>query len=301
MEEKKIGVLDKFTIKDIESLTDIKAHTLRVWEQRYDFLKPKRTDTNIRFFDTSDLKLLLNIALLNKNGYRISDIAKMTPEEMSRKITRIATQDFEADSQIKSLTYTMLDLNEDEFEQIVEVNIEKMGFEACMLQVLFPFLNNIGILWMAGTITPAHEHFISNLIRRKIIVATDSQKVKTMESCKRFLLFLPENEFHELGLLFSNYLIRSRGHKAVYLGQSVPMSDLPQIKEIYKPDYFYCVATTTPSDMTIQEYVDGLKKTLPEEEIWLSGREVITKNPTMPDKFRVIMDFQEVIREIEKL
>lgn len=301
MEEKKIGVLDKFTIKDIESLTDIKAHTLRVWEQRYDFLKPKRTDTNIRFFDTSDLKLLLNIALLNKNGYRISDIAKMTPEEMSRKITRIATQDFEADSQIKSLTYTMLDLNEDEFEQIVEVNIEKLGFEACMLQVLFPFLNNIGILWMAGTITPAHEHFISNLIRRKIIVATDSQKVKTMASCKRFLLFLPENEFHELGLLFSNYLIRSRGHKAVYLGQSVPMSDLPQIKEIYKPDYFYCVATTTPSDMNIQEYVDGLKKTLPDEEIWLSGREVITKNPTMPDKFRVIMDFQEVIREIEKL
>lgn len=301
MEEKKIGVLDKFTIKDIESLTDIKAHTLRVWEQRYDFLKPKRTDTNIRFFDTSDLKLLLNIALLNKNGYRISDIAKMTPEEMSRKITRIATQDFEADSQIKSLTYTMLDLNEDEFEQIVEVNIEKMGFEACMLHVLFPFLNNIGILWMAGTITPAHEHFISNLIRRKIIVATDSQKVKTMASCKRFLLFLPENEFHELGLLFSNYLIRSRGHKAVYLGQSVPMSDLPQIREIYKPDYFYCVATTTPSDMTIQEYVDGLKKTLPEEEIWLSGREVITKSPAMPDKFRVIMDFQEVIREIEKL
>jgi DNA-binding transcriptional MerR regulator len=301
MERENFRALERFTIKDIEVLTDIKAHTLRIWEQRYDIIRPKRTDTNIRYYDADDLKLLLNISVLNQHGVKISSIAEMSKDDIGRKVAAITLNNFESDHQIKAMVYTMLDLNEDQFEKIVMTNILQKGFEACMIDVIFPFMSNVGILWLSGSITPAHEHFISNIIRQKLIVAIDGQVRHKNEWGKKFVLYLPENEYHELGLLFSSYLIKARGHHVVYLGQSVPVLDLPVIAKAYQPDYFFTAVTTSFPKGTVQDYVNEVHKLVPDVPFLFSGREVIHKNPEFPTGSRLIKDFNQLVEMFKDL
>ena len=293
--------LERFTIKDIEVLTDIKAHTLRIWEQRYQIIRPKRTETNIRYYDADDLKMLLNISVLNQQGIKISAIAEMSAEDISRKVAAITLNNFDADHQIKSMVYSMLDLNEDQFEKIVMTNILQKGFEQCMIDVIFPFLSNVGILWQSGSITPAHEHFISNIVRQKLIVAIDGQVRHVNEWGKKFVLYLPENEFHELGLLFSYYLIKARGHQVVYLGQSVPINDLPIIASTYNPDYFFCAVTTSFTKGTTQDYVDEVIQLVPNISFCFTGREMIMKKPNLLQNSQLFKDFNHLLSFLKEL
>ncbi|MFO7826254.1 MAG: MerR family transcriptional regulator, partial [Cyclobacterium sp.] len=184
--------MSSYSIKDLEQLSGIKAHTLRVWEQRYNLLKPKRTETNIRFYDDEDLKLILNVALLNDNGFKISKIAKMSLADMKSEVLKLTERSFAYDDQIHSLIITMVELDEERFEKIISTNILKIGFELTMLHIIYPFLSKIGILWQTGSIHPGQEHFISNLVRQKLIVAIDGQMYTG--GGKKFLLFLPEGE-----------------------------------------------------------------------------------------------------------
>lgn len=236
--------MNDFTIKDLENLSGIKAHTIRMWEQRYNFLKPKRTDTNIRFYSNDELKKLLNIALLNKYGYKLCHIDQMDPGEICAKVLSLKDNQAMQERVVNELVRDMIDLDTDRFEATLNHFIQDNDMEKTIREIVFPFLERIGILWQTGHIMPAQEHFVSNIIRQKLIVAID--KVEPADpSSKKAVLFLPEGEHHELGLLFLYYLLKRKGIKVIYLGANVPMSDVENVIEVIKPDMAFIHLTSS--------------------------------------------------------
>ena len=267
--------MSNYSIRDLEQLSGIKAHTLRIWEQRYNIIAPKRTDTNIRLYDDQDLKLVLNISLLKEHGYKISEISKLSLDEMNGEVLAIADRKLNYPDQIHALTLSMIDLDEDRFEKIVGTNFLQFGFENTMINIIYPFLSRIGTLWTTGSIGSAQEHFITHLIRQKIIVAIDGQVVKNRLDSKRFMLYLPEGELHEINLLFASYLIRARNHRVIYLGQTLPFQELVFAYEVHKPDYIFTAITSSPPNDEIQSYVTRLCKQFPNCHLLLTGYQVI--------------------------
>jgi MerR family transcriptional regulator, light-induced transcriptional regulator len=288
-----------YSIKDLEQLSGIKAHTLRIWEQRYSLLSPKRTDTNIRYYDDDDLKLILNVALLNDNGYKISKIAKMDIAEIREEVVKLTERTLTHDDQIHALTISMIEMEEERFDKVLSTNILKIGFEQTMLNIVYPFMSKIGVLWQTGAINPAQEHFISNLVRQKLIVAIDGQVYQG--GGKKFLLFLPEGELHEISLLFAAYLIKLKGHKVIYLGQSTPRADLELVYKMHKPDYLMTVITTAPSADQVQEYIDNLASMYQESEIILSGYQIIGQDLRFPKNVKTMNYIREIKEYIEEM
>lgn len=292
--------MSTYSIKDLEQLSGIKAHTLRIWEQRYNLLSPKRTDTNIRFYDDDDLKLILNVALLNDNGFKISKIAGMTFLEMKEEVVRLTEKNLTYDDQIHALTICMIEMDEDRFEKVLSTNILKIGFEQTMLNIIYPFLSKIGVLWQTGAINPAQEHFISNLVRQKLIVAIDGQIYKG--GGKKFLLYLPEGELHEISLLFATFLIKSKGHKVVYLGQNTPKEDLKLVYKLHNPEYLMTVITTSPNSQEVQCYIDNLSSLFKDSQIIISGYQIVGQDLRMPKNVKAlhyIRQIKEYLEEIE--
>jgi len=291
--------MSKYSIKDLEKLSGIKAHTVRIWEQRYKLLNPKRTDTNIRFYDDDDLKLILNVALLNENGLKISKIAKMTGEEMKAEVLQMTERSFAYDDQINSLVLAMVEFNEERFEKIVATNILKIGFEQTMLNIIYPFLSKIGVLWQTGSIHPGQEHFISNLVRQKLLVAIDGQ-VFTGEGSK-FLLFLPEGELHEISLLFTSYLLKANGHKVIYLGQNTPDEDLNNVYKVHNPDFLVTAITTNPSSEFVEGYLQSLGKRFPKSTIIASGYQILGQHLNLPSNILLMHYLKEIKEYINQL
>lgn len=288
-----------FSIKDLEHLSGIKAHTLRIWEQRYELISPKRTNTNIRYYDDVDLKLVLNVALLKDNGIKISKIAEMSPSEMQKEVIKLTESKFNYPEQIHALTISMVDLDEDRFEKIMSTNILKLGFENTMIHVIYPFLTKIGILWQTGSINPAQEHFISNLIRQKLIVAIDNQYVPQNTRSKKYVLYLPEGELHEISLLFADYIIKSRQNKSIYLGQSLPLHDLIEVCNTHVPEYIISIITSTPGSSEIQQYINTIAEKFKYAEILLSGFQVIGQDLKLPANVAIFNRINELIEFVD--
>jgi DNA-binding transcriptional MerR regulator len=234
----------KYSISDIEGLIGIKAHTIRAWEIRYNLVPPKRTPTNIRYYDEEDLKMLLNIVALNENGYKISKIAQMSKKKIADLVLQLKTDWGNESVQLINLSNATIKFDEAAFSKILSSCISELGLTKTMDQVLFPFMKKIGMLWQIGAIDPSHEHFAANLIRDRLIVEIDRVDKPKAKKAKRFLLFLPEAEIHETGLLFARYLLKSCGHETLYLGQGTPVTDLNKVIESYKPDYGFVVFTS---------------------------------------------------------
>lgn len=287
--------MSTYSIKDIEQLSGIKAHTIRIWEQRYNFLKPKRTDTNIRFYDDHDLKLILNISLLKDHGHKISKISKMAYADLSKEVQKITDKRSDQSEQIQALTLAMLDLDEERFEKIVSTNILRSGFEKTILSVISPFFTRIGVLWQTGAITPAHEHFISNLIRQKIIVAIDGQLGANTATHETFMLFLPEGELHEITLLFSSYIIKSKSHKVIYLGQNLPFSDLKEVYSVHNPRYLVSVFTSYPQSDKVQQYIYKLSDSFKESIILLSGFQLVGNDYDYPENVKILNKLEDLV------
>ncbi|MFM7586506.1 MAG: MerR family transcriptional regulator, partial [Bacteroidota bacterium] len=264
--------VNQFSIKDMEVLSGVKAHTIRMWEQRFLMFEPRRTPGNIRYYNDSDLKKLLNLSFLTQQGYKVSVLARMSEEELSRRVVDLSLTCTGVESRIQSLTMHMLQLNELGFTQLLSVFIKESGLERVMLDIVFPFFRAIGFMWQTGTITPAHEHFITHLIRQKLIVSIDQMDYVQQEAAKKYLLFLPEGEFHELGLLFAHYVIRSRGHETIYLGANVPYADLKTVYSTYKPQLILCILTSAQVDLTASEYLNQLSSDFPKAQIMASGK-----------------------------
>uniref|UniRef100_UPI0040486B7C MerR family transcriptional regulator n=1 Tax=Algoriphagus sp. TaxID=1872435 RepID=UPI0040486B7C len=291
--------MSTYSIKDLEQLSGIKAHTLRIWEQRYNLLQPKRTDTNIRFYDDDDLKLILNVALLNDNGVKISKIASMSPNELREEVMKLTERSLTHDDQIHALTICMIEMDEERFDKILSTNILKLGFEQTMLNVIYPFMSKIGVLWQTGAINPAQEHFISNLVRQKLIVAIDGQIPQ--QGGKKFLLFLPEGELHEISILFASYLIKSKGHKVIYLGQSTPNDDLLSVFKLHQPEYLLTGITTSPSSEYVQEYINALADRFASAQILVTGYQVLGQDLRFPEnvsQMSYIRDIKDLLEEL---
>ncbi|MBC7566006.1 MAG: MerR family transcriptional regulator [Pedobacter sp.] len=236
--------MKNFSISDIEALIGIKAHTIRAWETRYNIVPPKRTATNIRYYGEEELKMLLNVVALNENGYKISKIAKMSHNQIHNLVTQLKT-DWKNDSmQMLHLSNATLEYDEKQFSDILSGCVAEMGLIKTMDLVLYPFMKKVGMLWQTGTIDPSHEHFASNLIRERMIVEIDKLDMPVKDDAKRFILFLPEGEMHETGLLFTRYLLKKCGHEMLYLGSEIPYSDLKKVVASYKPEYAFITLTS---------------------------------------------------------
>jgi len=283
-----------YSIKDIEQLSGIKAHTLRIWEQRYNFIRPKRTDTNIRYYDDDDLKLVLNIALLKDNGLKISRICEMQGDELKLEVKTLMEKKLGFPDQIQGLTLSMLELDEERFEKILSTNILQIGFERTMINLINPFFQKIGILWQTGAIKPAQEHFISNLIRQKIIVAIDGQ-INSSNYNKKYILYLPQNELHEITLLFSNYIAKNRNNKVIYLGQNVPHSDLVDIYKDHNPDILLTVLTSSPPQHDVQSYIYKISESFRNSTILISGHQVVGQDLDIPSNIVLLNKLQDFI------
>lgn len=268
--------MNDFTIRDLENLSGIKAHTIRIWEQRYSFLRPKRTETNIRYYSNEELKVILNVALLNKYGYKISQIDRMTEPELKQKVLSLNSAEAVQDRVINELIQAMIDMNMEQFEQSLEGFIFTRGIDKTITQIIFPFLERVGILWMTGHIVPAQEHLVSNVIRQKLIVGIDGI-VSHVRVNKTILLFLPEGEHHELGILYMYYLLRARGVKALYLGADVPFKDLEFVVRLKQPDYVYTHLTTRPRYFNLEKFLDRFSTLLPGTQLVISGNKVISQ------------------------
>lgn len=288
--------MNAFTIKDLENLSGIKAHTLRIWEQRYHFIKPSRTQTNIRYYSNEDLKTILNIALLNKNGYKISHIDKLNEAEINQKLLSLSQQEAQEERIVNELVKHMIDLNTEDFEKTLSGYIHENGIELTITKIIFSYLEKIGILWLTNHINPAQEHLVTNIIRQKIILGIEG--TSTPEKTKKtVLLFLPEAEYHEIGLLFMYYLLKNRGINVIYLGSNVPLNDVAFVVKVKNPDYLFCHITRPAGNFNFEKFLSGLSVHFCETPCIISGRlaQNYQKKITPPILFKrnieEVMDF----------
>lgn len=288
-----------YSIKDLEHLSGIKAHTIRIWEQRYELFSPQRTSTNIRYYDDDDLKLILNIASLRNHGYKISKIVAMPSDLRQEEVMKISEEDQTHEDQLSILTLAMIDMDEEAFCSALEKNIERAGFEKTMTEVIYPFMRKIGILWLTNSINPAQEHFISHLVRQKVIAATDMMRMN--ENGPLFLLFLPEGELHELGLLFANYLLRKRGLRTVFFGQTVPLEALEEVYHKLNPEYILTSMTTKPETGEVQKYITRLSKKFRDSQILITGNRVVGQPLEVSNNMKVMNQFEDLMTLIPQL
>lgn len=262
-----------YSIKDLEKLSGVKAHTLRIWEKRYNIVQPKRTATNIRYYLDDDLKNILNIALLNRNGIKISKIAMMEPSDIAKKVAEITEVDESFEGQLDSLTISLIELNEDKFIKLINKNIEQQGFINTMLDVVYPLLDKLAVMWLSGSIKSIHEKFVSRLIKRKCLVEIDKLETTRKET---FMIFLPENESNELSLLFLHYLIRKNGFQVINAGVSVQAHELLEVKQLRDVDYIYTIINDAPSDQELNNYLRLLQQTFNNTQFILSGLKILS-------------------------
>jgi MerR family transcriptional regulator, light-induced transcriptional regulator len=284
--------MQTFSIRDIENLSGIKAHTIRVWEQRYGLIMPGRKESRHREYTNEDLKQILRVSFLYHQGYKISKIARMSKEEI---ITLSLQYDSHSSIEVfvNQLIEAALDFDEESFETVIDTLILKWGFENAFLNVVYPFLKKIGMLWMTGNILPAQEHFSSNLIRKKIIINIDGLTNVTDAESEIMLLFTPKGEFHEIPLLLSHYFLKKNGFRLLYLGINTSIEVLANYVESnpFFKLYFHMLTNFTDKDPDF--YLKELAAAFPGKQIFASGP-VFHENLNYPDQVKIIHSFREL-------
>lgn len=272
-----------------------------MWEKRYKFLTPERTLTNIRFYSDQDLRSFLNISILNRNGYKISHIVKMKPAEINEKILEITENVHDFENQIETLVVAMSELDEMKFDKILTTSILKLGLENTVTQIIYPFFEKIGVLWQIGTINPGQEHFVSSLIRQKLIIAIDGQYDSLASDAKLFLLFLPNGEYHEIGLLYSHYLIKKSGFRVIYLSQNVPFEDLREVAQMKPPDYLFTSFTSFITEEDLKAYINNLSAAFPDKTIFVSGFQIREYSLALPENVKQISSSDNLLATLQSL
>ena len=271
------NVKQSFSIRDLENLSGIKSHTIRIWEKRYGLLSPERTDTNIRTYDLSNLQKLLNVTLLYNNGLKISKIAKIPEADIPLRVRELVAKNSAKNHAINAFKLAMMNFDHAMFQKTYNSLLTERSFRDIFWEVFIPLLEELGLLWQTNTIGPAHEHFITNLIKQKIYTSTEKlQAIEPTKDDNIFVLFLPENEIHEIGLLFINYEILLRGYKTIFLGQTMPVEYLDDLEKYYDNLIYLSYFTVAPSKDKIEKYIKGFTKKLTEgnSKFWILGRQV---------------------------
>lgn len=297
------NVKKKFSIRDLENLSGIKAHTIRIWEKRYDLLSPERTSTNIRTYSLSSLQKLLNITLLYNNGYKISKIAKIPVQNIPLMVREIVAKNSVKSHAISAFKLAMINFDQTLFMGTYNGLLTEKSFREIFKEIFIPLLNELGMLWQTDTISPAHEHFITNLIKQKILINTEKlQHLEPTKIDKVFVPFLPDNEIHEIGLLYINYEIVLRGYKSIYLGQTVPLENLKEVMDYFENLYFVSYFTVAPTKDDINKYISDFTKIVKEYSninLWVLGRQVQFINEKKLPSF--VKTFTSIDQIIERM
>ncbi|MGJ8744627.1 MerR family transcriptional regulator [Polaribacter sp.] len=295
------NIKQDFTIKDLENISGIKAHTIRIWEKRYNLLVPKRTETNIRYYSNENLRKLLNIVLLNNNNFKISKIAKMSEDEIILKSRELTSTSSLHEDAVNSFKIAMFQFDKLLFNTTYNKLLQKKTFREIFKEVFIPFLTQIGLLWQTETLLPAHEHFISNLIAQKILTNTEKLQYNISNTKKNYVLYLPENEIHELGLLYLNYELVLRGNRTIYLGQSLPLSNLDYFFKNKKEICFVTAMTVKPYDEKVVDYfqeVDGILKGTNHQFIALGTKTQLVKHLNFESEIDVYNSVLDMLIEL---
>jgi methanogenic corrinoid protein MtbC1 len=285
--------MSKYSIKDLEKITGVKAHTIRIWERRYGIIQPERSKTNIRSYSDSDLRKLLNISMLNSSGIKISHLAKLSSIDLEAKILELSRSNKNIGFQIEKLTLATVNFNEELFESILSKCVLESGMESTITEVLFPFFERIGVLWQVGSISPAQEHFISNLIRQKLFASIDSLSGKSVEGASKVLIYLKEDELHEVGILFYNYILRRNGFSTLYLGQDLPFKDLVSAVNDYNPDIIISSFISPISLENINAYLLNMEKSFKDIRLMVTGLQLNQDGIRVPDSMKLITSPQK--------
>jgi MerR family transcriptional regulator, light-induced transcriptional regulator len=293
--------MNKFSIKDLENLTGIKAHTIRIWELRYGILNPERTPTNIRVYNSDDLKTVLRIALLNNHGYKISRIHKMSKDEINDLLQKVTDANFKLSLVVNDLIEATLSMNIDAFEAILNMYIRRNGIEHTMEYLILALLEKIGLMWMANCIYPAQEHLISHVIYRKLSLAIEELHSRNRNNSPTVLLFLPEGEIHDLALMYVNYLLTKYHKKTIYLGPNSPLSALKLVYERHRPQYMYMHLTATAEEFSGRRYMQKLSSQFPGCKILVSGSMLHSKKYTPENNMKFLLSLHDVRNELISL
>lgn len=291
-----------FSIKDLENLSGIKAHTIRIWEKRYNILEPMRTDTNIRTYDLANLQKLLNIVLLHNYGYKISRIAEHSSEKIELLVREIVSEKSSKSHAVNSFKLAMMNFDQVLFFKTYANLLSEKSFREIFYEVFIPLMNEIGLLWQTGTITPAQEHFVSYLIKQKLLVNTEKiQILEPTRTDKIFVLYLPENEIHELGLMYLNYEILLNGYKTIYLGESVPINSLKDMKQYFDNIVYVSYLTIYPTKDIVDDYLREMITEIMDasSQVWLLGRmtEFADVNQ-LPKSISIFKSIPDLVKEL---
>jgi len=289
--------ITRYSISDLEKLTGIKAHTIRIWEKRYRIFSPERTDTNIRFYGVNDLRRLLNITFLNKHGFKISLISGMSDSEVQSQVARICEMPGAEEGYLSDLLKATNDLDEDRFERILNSSILKLSFEQSFQLVVFPLLDKINLLWQIGKISACQERFVNNLIRHKLVVAIDGMVGHNQSTNEHFLLYLPSGQYDEINLLYANYLLRKIGHQVIYLGPSIPVEHLRSLSSRQSIGHIVVAINQSFTDKELSTYAEKLVAMFPEKKIYLIsiGADI---HVVLPDQITKIGSYQQLVQAI---
>ncbi|MEH6705523.1 MerR family transcriptional regulator [Galbibacter orientalis] len=289
-------IKEHFSIKDLENLSGIKAHTIRIWEKRYNLLEPNRTDTNIRYYSLKSLQKLLNITTLYNNGHKISKIAKLPEKDLFILVKEITSNKSQKNYYLNDLKLAMMNFDQSLFFSVYNSLLAVKSFREIFFEIFIPFLDELGLLWQTETISPAHEHFITHLIKQKIIINTEKfQQQAPIHTDRVFVLFLPDNEIHEIGLLYLNYEIMLRGYKSIYLGQTLPVHGLQNIAQHHQNITFVSYFTITPLKENVNSYLEEFNSYVGNSEtnnIWVLGSQIQDIN--ISDTLKNVRTFRRI-------
>ena len=286
--------MGQYSIHDLDKLSGIKAHTIRVWERRYKIVSPQRTGTNRRRYDDDDLRRIINISILRRNGFKISEIAKLSLHEIEEKISFLSKDLFNPDTQIDSMVVFMVDHDEKGLNALLMRSMVNRGLEETMTTLVFPFLKRIGIMWQTGSADIASEHFITNIFRQKLISSIDVLSPDLKVDRKRIIFFLPENELHEIGLLFYHYIAKKLGHDTLYLGQSTPLSAVVTINQQWESDIIITGLLSGFPDFNSEEYLTLLDKSFPEQKILVAGELAVSASKLKNDHISPLFSVEDL-------
>jgi len=281
-----------YSIKDLEVLSGIKAHTIRIWEKRYDLLSPERTETNIRYYNDDDLRKILNVSLLVRHGFKISKVAQWKNNQIKEAILELNHSGSSDSDYVDRLLMHMINFEDIGFVRIANEVIEQMGMEEAISKVFFKLFEGIGTYWQVGSIFPAQEHFVTNILRQKLIVEIDKLGISN-ERGINILFYLPENEYHELSLLFYSYLAKKYGYHVIYLGQTLPFDDLKKISTYVHIDYIFSAFIHSVQKEELENYLSELKALFGDQKIFISGGQIQQHNPQLPRNMKVVKDYRD--------
>lgn len=291
-------VKSTFTIRDLENLSGVKAHTIRMWERRYAILSPSRTDVNTRYYDVENLQKLLNIVLLMKYGFKPSRLGTMTRDEIEVLVLEVRSEKYDKNHVSHQFKLAMMTFDQQLFMETYELLLSERSFREVFFDYFMPLLQEIGLLWQTRTVSPAHEHFISSLIRLKILANTDALLQKPrMQDGSVYVLFLPLGEIHELGLLYLNFELISQGFKTIYLGENMPVDSLVQLKVLFNQITFVTYATVSPPADEFQAYISELERTVLSAgcELWVMGAMVRNQPPTSNKRIKFFNSLKDAL------